>query len=129
MALRPRWPQVLPPGRGTSGDLRTTDGGSSWRPLFSKDGTLVKEPTYTPRCGSSSIQDLRGKLGLANRMRTQGSRRGAGALLVHPRVAFRRAVRLLTRSRYTILTCDGRAHRLHGCGSHWPLRCRWDWPS
>ena len=36
---------------------------------------------------------------------------------------------LLTRSRCTILTCDGRGHRLDGCGSPWPLRCRWDWPS
>ena len=35
----------------------------------------------------------------------------------------------LTRSRCTMLTCGGRGHRLDGCGSHWPLRWRWDWPS
>ena len=40
-----------------------------------------------------------------------------------------RAVRLPTRSRCTMLTCGGRGHRLDGCGSHWPLRWRWDWPS
>ena len=39
------------------------------------------------------------------------------------------AGRLLTRSRCTILTCGGRGYRLDGCGSHWPLRWRWDWGS
>src|SRR4029453_15308921 len=36
---------------------------------------------------------------------------------------------VLTRSRCTILTCGGRGHRLDGCGSRWPSRSRWDWPS
>lgn len=37
--------------------------------------------------------------------------------------------RLLTRSRCTMLTCGGRAHRVDGCGLLWPFRWRWDWPS
>jgi hypothetical protein len=34
--------------------------------------------------------------------------------------------RFADRSRCTILRCGGRGHRLDGCGSHWPLRWRWD---
>src|SRR6185312_13453628 len=47
-ALRPRWPQVLLLARGISDDLRTTDGGSSWQPLFPKEGTFARSRLIRP---------------------------------------------------------------------------------